>query len=113
MPRGDGTGPQGKGSMTGRGTGMGGGSGRRSGMGGGSGQGMRNSIQPGATDADSTNEIIPYINVDENLCTGCSICVDVCPRNAITINKIAEINPSLCTGCSICVNECPTGALSN
>ena len=49
--------------------------------------------------------------VDEELCTGCGLCADVCPRNAIIIKNAAEIDPALCTGCGICVRECPVQAL--
>ncbi len=49
--------------------------------------------------------------VDEELCTGCGLCADVCPRNAIIIKNFAEIDPALCTGCGICVRECPVQAL--
>jgi NAD-dependent dihydropyrimidine dehydrogenase PreA subunit len=50
--------------------------------------------------------------VDQQLCTGCGICVDACPNEAIHINEgKAFIDRSKCTDCQICVEVCPTGAL--
>ncbi|MFQ6123676.1 MAG: 4Fe-4S dicluster domain-containing protein [Candidatus Heimdallarchaeota archaeon] len=53
--------------------------------------------------------------VDEWLCTGCSICVELCPFNAITVNKstkLAEVNKVLCEGCGTCAVGCTTGAIT-
>jgi len=44
--------------------------------------------------------------------TGCSICADVCPHDAIRIRRRVEIDPIDCTGCGICVSACPSQALS-
>jgi len=59
-------------------------------------------------------EIDPMIAmVDEDACTGCGICVDICPYDARTINeknRIAEVNAALCTGCGGCVAACPSNA---
>jgi len=51
--------------------------------------------------------------IDEELCSGCQICVGLCPFTAITYNKekgISEINDALCKGCGTCVSACPCGA---
>ena len=43
-------------------------------------------------------------------CLGYGDCINVCPRNAITINKekcIAEIDPKKCIGCGLCQKACP------
>ncbi|MGQ9760283.1 MAG: 4Fe-4S binding protein [Thermogutta sp.] len=51
--------------------------------------------------------------VDENVCSGCRVCVALCPFEAITVNEeknIAEIDPTLCKGCGTCVAACPSGA---
>jgi len=49
--------------------------------------------------------------VDSEKCTGCGICEDVCPANAITVNGQALVQPELCTGCGLCVGECPNNAI--
>ena len=44
-------------------------------------------------------------------CAGCGICVDICPRGAIRIERHAVVNPALCTACAACVVECPNEAI--
>ena len=51
------------------------------------------------------------VKIDENRCTGCGICVQVCPVEAITVERVATINPETCTGCGSCVAECPNEAI--
>ena len=46
-----------------------------------------------------------------NKCTGCMACVDVCPKNAITIKDSldaynAEIDETKCINCNLCHNIC-------
>jgi predicted Fe-Mo cluster-binding NifX family protein/ferredoxin len=49
--------------------------------------------------------------VDSEKCTGCGICVDVCPAGAIEVNEQAVINTDACTGCAACVSECLNDAI--
>jgi len=49
--------------------------------------------------------------VDSEKCTGCGICIDVCPVSAIEVNQEAVINDETCTGCAACVAECPNEAI--
>jgi len=54
-----------------------------------------------------------YIN--ETQCSGCRICNNMCPFNAILFHEdraVSEINPALCQGCGTCVAACPAGAIS-
>ncbi len=51
--------------------------------------------------------------VDTAKCTGCGICVDVCPYNAREIDpvrKVAVVHPFLCDSCGACVVACPSSA---
>jgi heterodisulfide reductase subunit A len=54
-------------------------------------------------------------SVIEERCSGCRICNDLCPFNAITYleeRAVTEINPALCQGCGTCVAACPAGAIA-
>ena len=56
----------------------------------------------------------PYFSVvDEDKCSGCRICVAVCPYNAVTITKEgrAHVNPAMCKGCGTCTSSCPSSAI--
>ena len=48
---------------------------------------------------------------DEEKCTGCSDCIEVCPVDALVMgNKFPTIDEEWCIGCGICVAQCPNGA---
>lgn len=51
------------------------------------------------------------VKIDESKCTGCGICVQACPVEAITVEHVAKINAETCTGCGSCVTECPNEAI--
>jgi len=50
--------------------------------------------------------------VDSEKCTGCGICLDVCPAGAIEVKEKAVINDEICTGCAACIAECPNKAIT-
>ena len=53
------------------------------------------------------------VKVNADICTGCGICVDLCPLEAISLNDDkAVIDEDTCTECSLCVDECPNDAIS-
>jgi heterodisulfide reductase subunit A len=59
-------------------------------------------LEPVAAEADST------------LCSGCKICIGLCPYKAITHDKAGKyvtINGILCRGCGVCAAACPSGAI--
>ncbi len=54
-------------------------------------------------------------SVNPDQCSGCRICNNLCPFNAIRFieeRAVSEINPALCQGCGTCVAACPAGAIT-
>ena len=52
--------------------------------------------------------------VDKSKCSGCGMCVEVCPFNAIELDPeegVAVINEALCKGCGVCASSCRGGVL--
>jgi Na+-translocating ferredoxin:NAD+ oxidoreductase subunit B len=51
--------------------------------------------------------------VESAACLGCSVCLDRCQMNAVSLNDegLAEVNPDRCIGCGLCVTTCPSGAM--
>ena len=67
-------------------------------------------ISAGAIEIEATTAII-----DEELCSGCKICSDLCPYGAISFDeekKVCRVNEALCKGCGVCVAACPSGAIT-
>ena len=56
-----------------------------------------------------------YIEIDENFCKGCFLCVEDCPHQDIEIGEHLNrkgFHPAVpknekCTGCGICFYACP------
>jgi heterodisulfide reductase subunit A len=52
-------------------------------------------------------------SIDETLCSGCQMCVPLCPFGAIEFHKdkkVSHLNEALCKGCGTCVAACPSHA---
>lgn len=50
--------------------------------------------------------------VDENRCSGCGVCVPVCPTGAINLRGgVAVIDQERCTECEACFHACPEQAI--
>jgi len=51
--------------------------------------------------------------IDDQKCSGCKMCIPLCPYQAITFNeekKVSEVNEALCKGCGTCVASCGSAA---
>ena len=52
------------------------------------------------------------LRVRKDLCLGCGLCVESCPRQAISIISVqAQIDQSRCNQCRLCLDICPQGAV--
>jgi len=51
--------------------------------------------------------------VDNENCTGCGECVDLCQLEALELSDdIVQLNEKYCIGCGSCVSTCPTECIS-
>ena len=53
--------------------------------------------------------------IDEELCTGCRQCEEVCPYNTLSLDEeknVMTVNETICKGCGACSAACPSGAAS-
>jgi ferredoxin len=51
--------------------------------------------------------------VDPSGCSGCEVCLDACPFDAMRMQDAVPFAESgKCMGCGVCVSACPTGSLS-
>ena len=61
--------------------------------------------------AATNHLIIPRI--DQRLCTGCGLCVQQCPTQAVAVRDgvAVIVRPEACSFCELCERSCPTGAI--
>lgn len=54
------------------------------------------------------------VDIDEDACTGCEICVQDCPYEALSMvrdRNVAVLDPSQCVSCGICLGSCAFDAI--
>lgn len=62
--------------------------------------------------AEDPTPIVAFIR--EDMCIGCTKCIQACPVDAIigTNKAMHTVIADLCTGCELCVAPCPTDCIS-
>jgi ferredoxin len=68
----------------------------------------------GGTYTVNVNSTQYIAHVDEDLCTGCGTCVNVCYTNTMHLNddNIATLGERDCIGCGVCAYNCPEKAIA-
>lgn len=56
----------------------------------------------------------PIALIDEQLCIGCTLCIQACPVDAIVgaAKQMHTVVNELCTGCDLCVAPCPVDCIT-
>lgn len=64
---------------------------------------------------------MPKVTVDRNLCKGCELCVNACPRKILALSKdtinakgyhpATVVDEEKCIGCAMCAMMCPDVAI--
>ncbi len=60
-----------------------------------------------------------YIQIDSEVCKGCELCIEACPRDSLALSKsinhsgfrYVELKEDNCTGCTNCALVCPDAAI--
>jgi heterodisulfide reductase subunit A len=53
--------------------------------------------------------------IDEGICSGCQLCIPICPYRAISFDEektVCRVNEALCKGCGACAGGCPSDAIT-
>lgn len=71
-------------------------------------------VEVPATEFDEENNVPMVAFIDEEMCIGCTKCIQACPVDAIigTNKAIHTVIADLCTGCELCISPCPTDCIS-
>ncbi len=70
-------------------------------------------VEPKPLDAGLAHKPKSVAVIDENLCIGCTLCIQACPVDAIVgaAKQMHTVIPELCTGCELCVAPCPVDCI--
>ena len=63
-------------------------------------------------EAKKPEKVVAFI--DEQVCIGCTLCIQVCPVDAIigAAKQMHTVLESACTGCELCLPPCPVDCIS-
>ena len=61
-----------------------------------------------------------FVEILEEECKGCALCVEVCPQELLYLSDninpsghryVQQRSPEKCTGCTLCYIQCPSSAI--
>jgi len=69
-------------------------------------------VEPKPLNAEPKPKSVAFI--DENLCIGCTLCIQACPVDAIlgAAKQMHTIIAQECTGCELCIAPCPVDCIA-
>lgn len=70
---------------------------------------LRGMAELGIANVVASSSFVNTVNND--LCTCCGLCVDLCLFGALSVDGVASVNQTKCVGCGVCVNSCGDKAL--
>ncbi len=58
-------------------------------------------------------EDVVTLNLDVEKCTGCGMCIEVCPHGVLSIDdaKVRIVDRDACMECGACAANCPVDAI--
>ena len=64
--------------------------------------------------ANGVERVRPLAVIDEQVCIGCTLCMQACPVDAIVgaPKQMHTVVAELCTGCDLCVPPCPVDCIA-
>ena len=52
------------------------------------------------------------VKIDNEKCTGCAACVEVCPVSALKIENGKAVVGEECIDCGVCISQCSVEAIT-
>jgi electron transport complex protein RnfB len=72
---------------------------------------LRGMVEYGSENSIARSDF--YAVADQDVCSGCEICLERCAFEAISMEDgLCQVERSRCYGCGLCISTCDTGALS-
>ena len=71
-------------------------------------------VEPRPLSAEHAAEPIKtVVYIDEQICIGCTLCIQVCPVDAIlgAAKQMHSVIERECTGCNLCIPPCPVDCI--
>ncbi|HEB81430.1 MAG TPA: electron transport complex subunit RsxB [Gammaproteobacteria bacterium] len=72
-------------------------------------------VEPKPLNAEHGEEkhLPTVVRIDENVCIGCTLCIQACPVDAIigAAKQMHTVVESECTGCNLCIPPCPVDCI--
>ncbi len=75
---------------------------------------LNRSVRPIDTECGTPKRVATRVVIDEQVCIGCTKCIQACPVDAIVgaSQNMHTVIAAECTGCELCIPPCPVDCIS-